>query len=68
MNACRRLYTYREDGTLDLDADQMEEEVDAVFAFDEEGYLICIESTDPSIMGYKYEYDPESYGMWAWTF
>ena len=53
---------------LDLDADQLEAEVDAVFAFNEEGYLICIESTNPSIMDLKFEYDPENYGMWAWEF
>ena len=62
------LYTYKEDGELDLDADQQDEEVNAVFAFDGEGYLVCTESTDPAIMGIKFELDPESYGMWAWVF
>ena len=62
------LYTYKADGELDLDADQLDEEVNAVFAFDEEGYLICTESTDPAIMGLRFELDPESYGMWAWVF
>ena len=68
MNGFRLLYTYKADGELDLDADQLDEEVNAVFAFDEEGYLVCTESTDPAIMGIKFELDPESYGMWAWVF
>ena len=68
MNGFRLLYTYKADGELDLDADQQDEEVNAVFAFDEEGYLVCTESTDPAIMGIKFELDPESYGMWAWVF
>ena len=68
LNGFRLLYTYKADGELDLDADQMEEEVDAVFSFDKEGYLVCPESTDPAIMGIRFELDPESYGMWAWVF
>jgi hypothetical protein len=68
LNGFRLLYTYKADGELDLDADQQEEEVNAVFTFDEEGYLVCPESTDPAIMGIKFELDPESYGMWAWEF
>ena len=68
MNGFRLLYTYKADGELDLDADQQDEEVNAVFAFDEEGYLVCTESTDPAIMGIRFELDPESYGMWAWEF
>ena len=68
MKGFRLLYTYKADGELDLDADQLDEEVNAVFAFDGEGYLICTESTDPAIMGIRFEYDPESYGMWAWVF
>ena len=68
LNGFRLLYTYKADGELDLDADQMEEEVNAVFSYDEEGYLVCNESTDPAIMGIRFELDPESYGMWAWVF
>ncbi len=68
LNGFRLLYTYKADGELDLDADQQEEEVNAVFAFDEEGYLVCPESTDPAIMGIRFELAPESYGMWAWVF
>ena len=68
LNGVRFFYTYREDGELDLDADQLEEEVSAVFAIDDEGYLIVPESTDPAIMGYRYEMDPEIYGMWMWEF
>ena len=68
LNGCRLLYTYKADGELDHDADQLEEEVTAVFTFDEEGYLVCTESTDPAIMGIRFELDPESYGMWAWEF
>lgn len=68
MNGFRLLYTYKTDGELDLDADQKDEEVNAVFAFDKDGYLVCTESTDPAIMGFRYEFDPESYGMYAWVF
>ena len=68
LNGTRLLYTYREDGELDLDADQQEEEVTAVLAFDEDGCLVIPESTDPSIMGWHYEPDPGMYGMWMWEF
>ena len=68
LNGIRLLYTYKEDGELDLDADQMEEEVSAVFAIDDEGFLVIPESTDPAIMGYQYETDPAIYGMWMWKF
>jgi hypothetical protein len=68
LNGFRLLYTYKADGALDLDADKLAEEVNAVFAFDKEGYLVCTESTDPAIMGIRFELDPESYGMWAWEF
>ncbi len=68
-NGFRLLYTYKENGELDLDADQLEEEVSAVFAFDGEGCLVCPESTDPAIMGYQYEPDFNTiYGMWMWEF
>ena len=68
LNGFRLLYTYKADGELDLDADQQDEEVNAVLAYDEEGYLVFPESTDPAIMGIKFELDPESYGPWAWEF
>ena len=68
LNGFRLLYTYKANGELDLDADQQDEEVNAIFTFDQEGYLVCNESTDPAIMGIKFELDPESYGMWAWEF
>lgn len=68
LNGFRLLYTYKTNGELDLDADQQEEEVNAVFAYDQEGYLVCPESTDPAIMGIRFGLDPESYGMWAWVF
>ena len=31
-------------------------------------FLVVPESTDPAIMGYQYEADPEPYGMWMWEF
>lgn len=68
LHGFRLLYTYKADGTLDLDADQLEEEVNGVLAFDEEGCLYLTESTDPSCMGYHFEPDPESPGIWAWVF
>ena len=68
LNDVRFFYTYTEDGELDLDADRQEEAVSAVFAFDDEGYLVVPESTDPSIMGWKYETDTAICGMWMWAF
>ena len=68
LNGVRFFYTYKESGELDLDADQLEEEVSAVFAFDDEGFLVVPESTDPAIMGWQYETAPEVYGMWMWEF
>ena len=68
LNGTKRIYTYLDNGELDLDADQQEAEVNATFAFDEEGCLVCAASDDPAIEGVKFEYDPESYGMWAWEF
>lgn len=68
LSGYRLLYTYREDGELDLDADQLEEEVSAVFAFDEDGFLYCPESTDPAIMGIRYETEHSIYGPWMWEF
>lgn len=68
LSGVRFFYTYKEDGELDLDADRQEEEVSAVFAFDGDGFLVVPESTDPSIMGWRYEPDPVVYGMWMWQF
>ena len=68
LNGFKLLYTYTAEGKLDLEADQQEEEVNAVLAFDQEGCLVCSESSDPSLRGMKFELDPESYGMWAWVF
>ncbi len=69
LSGYRMLYTYLENGELDLNADKQEEEVSAVFAFDEEGKLVIPESTDPAIMGRPFEDDPEDYaGMWMWEF
>ena len=68
LNGFKLLYTYKADGELDLDADQQEAEVNAVFTFDQEGSLVCSESSDPALKGMKFELDPESYGMWAWVF
>ena len=68
LNGDKRIYTYKDGGELDLDADQKEEEVSAVFAFNGEGELECTESSDPALKGMKFELDPESYGMWAWEF
>ena len=68
LNGVRFFCTYKEGGEPDLDADRMEDEVSAVFAFDGEGFLVIPESTDPAIMGYQYEADPEPYGMWMWEF
>ena len=64
----RRLYTYKEDGELDLDADQQEAEVSAVFAFDQEGCLTVAESSDETLTGIRFETDYESWGMWMWEF
>ena len=64
----KRVYTYLENGELDRDADQQEEEVTATFAFDGEGNLTCTESSDETLKGMQFEYDPQSYGMWAWEF
>ena len=68
LNGNKLLYTYKADGELDLEADQKEEEVSAVLTFDQEGCLVCSESSDPSLQGMKFELDPESYGMWTWEF
>ena len=68
LSGVRFFYTYKEDGELDLDADQHEEEVSAVFAIDDEGCIVIPESTDPGIMGYQYEPDHGIYGMWMWEF
>ena len=68
LTGVRRLYTWLADGRLDLDADQLEEEVSASFAFNEEGFLTVPVSTDPAIMGYPYEMDHGIYGMWMWEF
>ncbi len=68
MNGTKQVYTYLENGELDLDADQHVEECTATFAFDGEGNLVCTESSDETIKGMQFEYDPESYGMWAWEF
>ncbi len=68
LRGTKRMYTYKEDGELDLDADQHEEEVSAVFAIDDEGCIVIPESTDPGIMGYQYEPDHGIYGMWMWEF
>ncbi len=62
------MYTYREGGELDLEADQHEAEVNAVFAFDEDNILTCVSSDDESLNGLKFEYNPEYYGMWMWEF
>ncbi len=68
VNGFRLLYTYKEDGTLDLDADQQDAEANAVFFFDEEGKLSC-ESKDDEIMnGLKFELNPTSPDMWMWEF
>ena len=68
LNGVRSLCTYMENGEPDPNGDRQEEEVSAVFAFDNEGYLVVPESTDPAIMGYRYERDHAVYGMWMWKF
>jgi len=68
LNGSRLLYTFKAYGELDPDADRLEEEVFAVFTFDNEGFLVCNESTDPAIMGIRFWLDPESRGMWTWEF
>ena len=61
-------YTYKDDGSLDLEAEQLEEDVSAYFTYDEEGCLYCTRATDPTFMGIHFELSPESSGMWAWEF
>ena len=65
VSGYKHLYTYNEGGELDLDADQQETEVTAVFTVDENRNLFC-SSDDESIDGMTFE---RSWGnMWQWEF
>ncbi len=59
------LYTYRDDGELDLDAEQFETEVNAVFTVNEDRTLVC-SSDDPAIDGMVFERTWTQ--LWQWVF
>ena len=64
----RLLYTYQDNGELDLDADLQEAEAHAVFAFDSAHALTCASPDDESLNGLRFEADPDSSPMWMWQF
>ena len=68
LNGVRLLYTYKDNGELDLEADQQEAEVNVTLAVDEEGFIVVTETDDPSLEGMRFEPDPDIYGMWMWEF
>ena len=55
LNGVRLLYTYKDNGELDLEADQQEAEVNVTLAVDEEGFIVVTETDDPSLEGMRFE-------------
>ena len=66
VNGFKLLYTYKEDGELDLDADQKEAEVNAVLSLDADDNLVC-SSDDGSLDGLVFIRTWTDL-MWKWEF
>lgn len=68
LSGFKLLYTYKDDGELDLDADQHEAEVNAVFALDDNMQLVVVSSDDDTLAGLAFERDATFDYMWLWQF